>query len=78
MIYRNDLDPAIIDKLRKAVLNWKKDPRFNNVKMFFVAIKGGVFIPTEKDFELSLDVDKLAENRHWKDERKAYIKKYAK
>ena len=78
MIYRNDLDSATIDKLRKAALNWKKDPRFNNVKIFFVAIKGGVFIPAEKDFELSFDVNKLAEDRHWKDERKAFIKKYAK
>ncbi len=75
MIYRKDLDPAVIDKLRKAALNWKKDPRFSNVKMFFVAVKGDVFVPTEKDFQLSYDVDKLSTTRKWNEERRAFLKK---
>ncbi|MFA6449983.1 MAG: PhnD/SsuA/transferrin family substrate-binding protein [bacterium] len=75
MIYRNDLAPDDISKLQKAALNWEKDKRFNSVKFFFVAIKGGVFIPKPQDFELTYAVDKLIESKGWENERKTFIKK---
>jgi ABC-type phosphate/phosphonate transport system substrate-binding protein len=78
MIYRGDLDHATIEKLQKAALNWDKDSHFKNVKFFFVAIKGGVFIPQSSDFDLSYAIDKLSVDRGWDAERKAFIKKNTK
>jgi len=78
LIYRNDIDPAIVSKLQTAIKAWKKDPLFKSIKIFMVAIKGDVAIFTMKDFEKTFAIQKMAFDRGWEDEKKDFMKKAGK
>jgi ABC-type phosphate/phosphonate transport system substrate-binding protein len=74
VIYRGDIDPTVISKIQSAARNWEKDKRFQNLKFFFMAVKGGIFDVKPKDFELTEKIDKLMLDRGWEEERKNFLR----
>ncbi|HOX28743.1 MAG TPA: PhnD/SsuA/transferrin family substrate-binding protein [bacterium] len=77
-LYSKDLDPEVVDKVKKAMVSWKTDKRFQKLKLFFVAIKGGVSDVKPEDLNTSIEVDKLIVSKGWETERKEFIKRHSK
>lgn len=74
---RNDIPDEYLNKLRTVLFKAHKDKDFKEFGFVFTMLRGH-FVPFyDKDLNKTREISGLIKKGHWKDEEKAFIKKYA-
>lgn len=77
-VARKDMDPALLAKFRKIMLNSHKDRDFDSFKFAFQVIDGKFAPVSQEDLKVIINIAKLIKEKNWQKEQLDFYKKHHK